>query len=204
MIQRYEKTPVIVSFQSTEQPINTIPFPAITICNMNQLTATTTSIRSNEGKENVSMFDNPILGSNMQWNNSVTEEWSNWKYDEGFVFSRLDIDSDKPYQDFPVKQQGPGKPYGLSILIDPLIDDFYCPMSDAEGMVFTLHKPIEIPNIREFPSVLDTNKEIYIKIDPEITFADSDIEDLSSEKRQCYFGKEKKLKLYHPYTSETL
>ncbi|CAL8128771.1 unnamed protein product [Orchesella dallaii] len=159
---------------------------------------------SDKGKKNVSMFDNPILGSNIQWNNSVTKEWSEWNYNEGFVFSRYEIDSDKPYQYFPIKQQGPGKPYGLSILIDPLIDDFYCPMSDAEGMVFTLHKPIEIPNVREFPAVLDTNKEIYINIDPDITFADSDISDLSTKKRQCYFGKEKKLKLYHPYTSVTL
>ncbi|CAL8128773.1 unnamed protein product [Orchesella dallaii] len=36
MIQSYLDTPVVVSFQSKEQPIDTIPFPAVTLCNINQ------------------------------------------------------------------------------------------------------------------------------------------------------------------------
>ncbi|ODM87487.1 Pickpocket protein 28 [Orchesella cincta] len=54
--------------------------------------------------------------------------------------------------------------------------------------------------VMDFPSVLDVNKEIFINVHPDVAFADPDIRYLKSESRQCYFGKEKKLKLYTPYT----
>lgn len=34
---RYTKVPVIVSFQTSEQDIDSIPFPAVTLCNMNKV-----------------------------------------------------------------------------------------------------------------------------------------------------------------------
>lgn len=34
---RYERSPVIVSFQSSEQDIDSIPFPAVTLCNINKV-----------------------------------------------------------------------------------------------------------------------------------------------------------------------
>ncbi len=36
--ERYQRVPVIVSFQSSEQDIDSIPFPAVTFCNMNKVT----------------------------------------------------------------------------------------------------------------------------------------------------------------------
>ncbi|CAL8128776.1 unnamed protein product [Orchesella dallaii] len=127
-------------------------------------------------------------------------EWSKWDYEKGFVMPQINVFDMKSHLFYPIRQWGPGKPYGFLMLIDANTDDYYCPMSDAEGIVFTLHNSIEIPHVKEFPSVLDTNKEIYIKVNPDVTFADSDIPDLSSEKRQCYFGNEQTLKLFRPYT----
>lgn len=37
---RYQRVPVIVSFQSNEQDIDSIPFPAVTFCNMNKVITT--------------------------------------------------------------------------------------------------------------------------------------------------------------------
>ncbi len=37
--ERYERVPVIVSFQASEQDMDTIPFPAVTLCNMNKFPA---------------------------------------------------------------------------------------------------------------------------------------------------------------------
>lgn len=35
VIQKYTENPIIVSFQPTETKVAQIPFPAITICNLN-------------------------------------------------------------------------------------------------------------------------------------------------------------------------
>ena len=36
MLQRYLDSPVLMSFNSNPRPITEIPFPAVTICNMNK------------------------------------------------------------------------------------------------------------------------------------------------------------------------
>ncbi len=38
--ERNERVPVIVSFQANEQDMDTIPFPAVTLCNMNKFPKT--------------------------------------------------------------------------------------------------------------------------------------------------------------------
>ena len=38
MLQRYLDSPVLMSFNSNPRPITEIPFPAVTICNMNKVT----------------------------------------------------------------------------------------------------------------------------------------------------------------------
>ena len=38
MLQRYLDSPVLMSFNSNPRPITEIPFPAVTICNMNKAT----------------------------------------------------------------------------------------------------------------------------------------------------------------------
>ena len=36
-MDKWQKSPVLVSFDSTVTPISEIPFPAVTICNMNKV-----------------------------------------------------------------------------------------------------------------------------------------------------------------------
>ncbi|CAL8128762.1 unnamed protein product [Orchesella dallaii] len=320
MVLRYENTPVVVSFQSEEQLIETIPFPAVTFCNINQfsrkkvkelervaslpthedyemakrnlslvgsfcqsqksfaqnsdfaynrgdpkildysnydkiqknmmdflvdntvpcdemmrlcmfegstLSECSTMFEpvvtefgkcctfnmlplplllknpSNEGKKNASILNNPALGTRLTWDDEEIALWSMWNYDKGFILPPPNYHDPQPGDIYlPIRQHGPGKAYGFSVLLDPMTEDYYCPMSDGQGILFTLHTAVELPNVKEFPSVIDSNKEVYVKIFPELTFADDDIRDLKSEKRQCYFGKEKKLKLFAPYTRE--
>ena len=44
MLDRYMDSPVLMSFNSNPKPITEIPFPAITICNMNKARTVRTSI----------------------------------------------------------------------------------------------------------------------------------------------------------------
>ena len=45
MLDRYMDSPVLMSFNSNPKPITEIPFPAITICNMNKARTVRTSIQ---------------------------------------------------------------------------------------------------------------------------------------------------------------
>lgn len=73
-------------------------------------------------------------------------------------------------------------------------------MSDSEGMRYILHTPLEMPHVMEFASLIDLGKEILIEVHPDMTNADDDIRQIKQEKRKCYFGKEKELKFFGPYT----
>jgi len=59
-------------------------------------------------------------------------------------------------------------------------DDYYCPASDSTGVRFILHTPLEMPHVVEFASVADLEKEILIKVHPDITNADDNIQDIKS------------------------
>lgn len=54
-------------------------------------------------------------------------------------------------------------------------EEYYCPVSDSEGMRYLLHTSLEMPHIMEFGSVADLNKEILIEVHPDMTNADDDI-----------------------------
>ncbi len=86
------------------------------------------------------------------------------------------------------------------MLLDPNVGDYYCPASDSLGMRYILHTPLEMPHVMEFSSVADLEKEILIEVHPDVTNADKDIRSIEPKKRLCYFGREKSLKYFAPYT----
>lgn len=55
------------------------------------------------------------------------------------------------------------------------LDDWYCPVSDSQGFRFLLHNPLEIPQVEDFASLIELNKEVLVEIHPEMTTADVDI-----------------------------
>ncbi|CAL8109590.1 unnamed protein product [Orchesella dallaii] len=137
---------------------------------------------------------NPALGTARRWSQEELKNWSTWDYDvDGFFLQN----KSRPH---PFRQKRAGMPYGLSILVDANLDDWYCPISDAEGFRFLLHNPLEMPHIEEFASVLDLNKEILIEVHPDVTSADDDIRNINQKDRHCYFPKEMKLDFFQPYT----
>lgn len=105
-----------------------------------------------------------------------------------------------PQVQYPWKQKRAGLPFGLSVLVDPNVEEYYCPTSDSRGMRYILHSPLERPNVMALASVAGLDKEVLIEVHPEMTVADEDIRDISSARRKCYFGNERKLRLFGPYT----
>lgn len=125
---------------------------------------------------------------------------------------------------FPRRQITPGLPYGLSILLDANIDDYFCPSSDSEGFRFTLHTAVEGPQIIDHGMSIGLGKEVFMDLSVDLTMADPEVDDFEfvsslavspgiitgiriinicifQTKRQCYFGYEKTLSFYQPYTT---
>ncbi|CAL8128774.1 unnamed protein product, partial [Orchesella dallaii] len=73
--------------------------------------------RSKKGKENHSLL--LTLGSRLDWNKVTMNEWSKWDYEKGFTLPRINVFDMTSHFFYPIRQLGPGKPYGFSMLIDP-------------------------------------------------------------------------------------
>ncbi|ODM96336.1 Pickpocket protein 28 [Orchesella cincta] len=127
------------------------------------------------------------------------EEWSEWKAEEsGFLVQGSD--SEKPMRTFPRRQIKAGKTYGLSILLNPDLGEYFCTSSDSVGFRLAPHLPIDVPHVMDLGIAIKPNTEVFLGIKPEITLADPDIKDFKLEKRNCYFQGEKELAYYKYYT----
>lgn len=79
-----------------------------------------------------------------------------------------DAKQPNPY-DHPRRQQYPGKGAGLSILLDPDIDEHYCSIIGSEGFIASVNVPLDFPRLQDNGIAVQTNSETFINIKPEIT-----------------------------------
>lgn len=121
------------------------------------------------------------------------QEWGLWNYEEHYVMH--DQSLKKPW-----RQKRAGAAYGLSVLLDPNMDEYFCPVSDSEGLLYVLHSPLELPKLAEFGSAIHVDKEIWVEVTPDVTTTDDDIRDIEYDKRKCHFGKNDELRFFGPYT----
>ncbi|OXA51864.1 Pickpocket protein 28 [Folsomia candida] len=102
---------------------------------------------------------------------------------------------------FPRRQSKAGQSSGLSLLLYPAIDEYFCASHDAYGYRIYAHSPIEIPHVLDFGLAVGPNTEMFINVQAEVTIAEKSLDELTSEERHCYFLDEKKLANYLLYTS---
>ncbi|CAG7723830.1 unnamed protein product [Allacma fusca] len=306
---RYEKTPVIVSFRAKDIELHEIPFPGITICNMNkipknyvdnlarsakhsgkdgahardQLRHVKTLCDSSGSFAKTQGFASPRGRIKLQENNSdqtITTKiydvllnstppcdemirlclWGNQKYNCGDLFKtvvtavgkccafnqipisllysdsllaswnvyrnqddviearqlqekeKLEEAENRDWERWkflieagstrPRFQQTPGTSSGLSLLMDPNSDSYFCSTSDSKGFNIFMGTPVDEPRMRQLGKVIGLGREVFIEVVPTITFADPDIKQFHPEKRQCIFPDELKLKFYRSYTQK--
>ncbi len=110
---------------------------------------------------------------------------------------------DKPgfRRQYPLRQFFPGRSAGLSILLDPHMDDYYCTSTDSEGFVLGLNVPIDYPRMKDNGQAIRTSTESFVSVYPEITMSDESAKSFDLEKRRCYFEGEMILKHYTKYTA---
>ncbi|CAL8117104.1 unnamed protein product [Orchesella dallaii] len=126
-----------------------------------------------------------------------------WEWDgEGLVKSR-GKEAPQNYPDFPRRQKIPGQSFGLSILLNPGLEEYFCTTSDSHGFRMTAHLPIDVPHITDFGLAIKPQSEVFVNIRPEVTIADKEtIGDFPAEQRECYFSGEMELGYYNFYTAK--
>lgn len=96
---------------------------------------------------------------------------------------------------FPRRQRRPGKSTGLSMLLNPDKEGYFCTNTDSVGFMVVLmyaifyliinrfgcfqavaHLPFDFPNVADKGIAIKPNTETYLKIEPEIVRAGSEIQ----------------------------
>ncbi|XP_026668491.1 pickpocket protein 28-like [Ceratina calcarata] len=270
LYQKWVDSPIIISLSPEPVPLNEIPFPSVTICNMNNVKKSEAD-RIHAGNdarkkmllEDMCNFDNETVNNEpdqaaVKWENmlrfminvsqSCTEMLHLCKWhgnitdcekifnpsmtDEGmccnfnsvhrkylfynpkdwsdlnvtFPFKSIDwnpetgYDKDVPADSMPWRPYGAGQFYGLTLVLDANIAEYYCSSSASVGFKMLLHNPVETPKIADFAFTLTPGEETRVIVSPEISTASDSIISIPQKKRKCFFTSERKLRYYRTYT----
>ncbi|CAG5077424.1 Similar to ppk28: Pickpocket protein 28 (Drosophila melanogaster) [Cotesia congregata] len=167
---------------------------------------------------NVSQPCNEML-HHCQWHGNVTDcerifnptltdegiqEWSDLNIT--FPFPIMDWKPETGYNDSvhpetqPWRPYGAGKYYGLTLVLDTNIKEYYCSSTASVGFKLLLHNPVETPKMADFGFAISPGEETRIVITPRINTASLSILGIPRKKRKCFFNTERKLKYYRTYT----
>ncbi|KZC12404.1 Sodium channel protein Nach, partial [Dufourea novaeangliae] len=272
LYRKWVSTPIIISLSPESVSLNEVPFPSVTICNMNNVKRSE-AVRINAGKDgrkkllledrcnfetNFTAYD--LDESEITWNSmlhfminvsqSCTEMLHLCKWhgnatdcekifnptmtDEGiccnfnsvhkkylfynpldwsdlnitFPFNSIDWNPETGYDEnvladsIPWRPYGAGQFYGLTLVLDTDISEYYCSSSASVGFKMLLHNPVETPKIAEFAFTVTPGEETRIIVTPRISTASKSIISVPQRKRKCFFTSERKLRYYRTYTQK--
>lgn len=100
----------------------------------------------------------------------------------------------------PWRPYGAGKYYGLTLVLDTDVREYYCSSTASVGFKLLLHNPVETPKMADFGFAISPGEETRIVITPRINTASLSILGIPRKKRKCFFNTERKLKYYRTYT----
>nr|XP_032293688.1 pickpocket protein 11 [Drosophila virilis] len=93
----------------------------------------------------------------------------------------------------PYRVTGCGYPTGLSVLLDPLVEDYYATFFSGFGFRLLIHDAYNFPDENSETKVVTSTRESFVRINPESTYATKDIRQMDLRWRNCLFGTERKL-----------
>ncbi|KAL0131219.1 hypothetical protein PUN28_002644 [Cardiocondyla obscurior] len=126
-------------------------------------------------------------------NITYPSESVDWNAEKGY-------DASMPADVIPWRPYGAGLIYGLTLVLDVDIDEYYCSSTVGAGFKMLLHNPVETPKIADFSFVITPGEESRVIIRPRISSANPAIISIPLKKRKCFFTTERKLRYYRTYT----
>ncbi|XP_033220571.1 pickpocket protein 28-like [Belonocnema kinseyi] len=108
--------------------------------------------------------------------------------------------SNTPPDSVPWRPYGAGKYFGLTLVLDVNLEEYYCSSTASVGFKMLLHNPVETPKIADFAFSISPGKETRVIIRPHISVASKKILKIPKKKRKCFFTSERHLRYYRTYT----
>lgn len=93
----------------------------------------------------------------------------------------------------PYRVTGCGYTTGLSVLLDPMVADYYGTFFSGFGFRLLIHDAYNFPDENSETKVVTSTRESFVRINPESTYATKDIRQMDLRWRNCLFGGERKL-----------
>ncbi|XP_033609232.1 sodium channel protein Nach [Cryptotermes secundus] len=246
---QYSTSPTITSVESTHFPIWNIPFPAVTVCQVNKvhLSAAVALYREEFTKiltekeywafvsqmaeiiqpEGVDMFQMDLehihavlrnrsydmeslmmrvsltqpcssLLIKCKWRGEVTscsDLFTMHKTDAGYCcsFNYHPPGAPNGKNGVPLRVNGAGYLAGLSMLIDPRLEDYYAALFSFYGIQVLVHANQDYPEISARGILLSPRKEAFLQVSAAATYSTREVRALSKEQRQCLFEDEQSL-----------
>ena len=100
----------------------------------------------------------------------------------------------------PYRVTGCGYPTGLSVLLNPLPNDYYATYFTSYGFRLLLHDSYNIPDENAETKVVTSTRESFVRISPESTYATPDVKRMDVKLRNCVFANERMLNLMQKYS----
>lgn len=100
----------------------------------------------------------------------------------------------------PYRVTGCGYPTGLSVLLDPMVDDYYGTFFSGFGFRLLIHNAHNFPDENSETKVVTSTRESFVRINPESTYATEDIRRMDLMWRNCLFGSERTLEGLRRYS----
>ncbi|XP_076229162.1 pickpocket protein 28 isoform X2 [Nomia melanderi] len=123
-----------------------------------------------------------------------------------YPYNSIDWNPETGYDDsvlaesIPWRPYGAGQYYGLTLVLDADIAEYYCSSTASVGFKMLLHNPVETPKIAEYAFAITPGEETRILVTPQISTAMKTIINVPQKKRKCFFTSERKLLYYRTYT----
>ncbi|CAH0696804.1 unnamed protein product [Spodoptera exigua] len=222
---KWRSSPMIVSINPENMPLSSLPFPALTVCNVNQAKKTVAERYWAYGnpvdrkllqslcstKDDSEIFEDGIAGR-ADWDHTRS-----FLINVGFYRSLNDLNItfpspavdwtpedgypvDAPPDGFPWRPKGIGTHHGLTLVLDANIAEYYCASTKSAGFKILLHNPTETPKIRNLGAIYGPGREARIAIWPRISDAQPSLRSIDIKKRLCLFSSEKELVFFRTYT----
>ncbi|XP_020800528.1 sodium channel protein Nach [Drosophila serrata] len=100
----------------------------------------------------------------------------------------------------PYRVTGCGYPTGLSVLLNPMVSDYYGTFFSGYGFRLLLHDAYNFPDENSETKVVTSTRESFVRINPESTYATSDIRRMDLSLRNCLFGSERSMHSLRRYS----
>ncbi|ODN05519.1 Sodium channel protein Nach [Orchesella cincta] len=103
--------------------------------------------------------------------NLAIEEWKQFNLSDMLLSEESTVQTS-----YPRRQKAGGKPFGLSLLLNPELDLYSaCNTNDALGLKMVAHSPISFPSIMDMGMPIAPSSEVFVDIEPKITISNDDL-----------------------------